>query len=350
MTPTPSLLDVSELEPAAERVRQLLEQLDRILLGRSELHRMVLVGVLSRGHILLEGLPGVGKTALVKALGELMSLQFNRVQFTPDLMPGDILGNHILQDTDSGRREMTFQPGPIFTNILLADEINRASPKTQSAMLEAMQERCVTMLGVTRPLPDPFFVLASQNPIELEGTYPLPEAQLDRFLFKLHVGDVQAEVLEQIISSRRRGEAPKTDFQLTGEQLAELFAVMERIFLPKPVSRYIARLVAATHPGGGEATEAVNQYVSYGASPRAAIAMAEASRACALIAGRPTVGFEDVRAVAAAVLNHRMILNYKSRFDRVSTRDVIDGLLESLDETGLDLPSDMQVTATGEAS
>ncbi|HMF19780.1 MAG TPA: AAA family ATPase, partial [Gemmataceae bacterium] len=176
-----------ELQPAVDLAGNLLAQLDRILLGQTELHRLVLVGILSRGHVLLEGVPGVGKTALVKALGQLLGLEFKRVQFTPDLMPGDILGTHILQDSANGQREMTFRPGPVFSNILLADEINRASPKTQSALLEAMQERSVTLLGTTRPLPAPFFVLASQNPIELEGTYPLPEAQLDRFLFKLAV-------------------------------------------------------------------------------------------------------------------------------------------------------------------
>src|SRR5215468_6980647 len=180
-----ALLEPHELKPAADQAGRLLEQLDTLLLGRPELHRLVLVGILSRGHVLLEGVPGVGKTALVKALGQLLALEFKRVQFTPDLMPGDILGTHILQDSANGDRVMSFRPGPVFTNILLADEINRASPKTQSALLEAMQERAVTLLGTTRPLPRPFFVLASQNPIELEGTYPLPEAQLDRFLFKL---------------------------------------------------------------------------------------------------------------------------------------------------------------------
>jgi MoxR-like ATPase len=168
------ILQPAELEPAVALAKRILGQLDRILLGRSELHRLVLAGLLSRGHILLEGLPGVGKTALVKTLGQLLSLQFKRVQFTPDLMPGDILGAHILQENAEGRRAMEFHPGPVFTNLLLADEINRASPKTQAALLEAMQERAVTLLGTTRPLPDPFFVLASQNPIELEGTYPLP--------------------------------------------------------------------------------------------------------------------------------------------------------------------------------
>jgi MoxR-like ATPase len=265
------------------------------------------------------------------------------VQFTPDLMPGDILGTHILQVTESGSREMKFEAGPIFTNILLADEINRASPKTQSALLEAMQERRVTLMGTTRALPFPFFVLASQNPIELEGTYPLPEAQLDRFLFKLRVDAANVEVMDRIITSRRRGEPPKAEWSMSAEQLQSVFDVMDRIFLPRPVSRYIARLSAATHPDSPEASEMVRQYVTYGASPRAAIAMAEAARAKALIAGRPTVGFEDVAAVAPAVLNHRVLLNYKARFDKIDSHQVVAELLGSMDEAGLDLPADMEV-------
>jgi MoxR-like ATPase len=340
---SPDILQPDELSPATEAANKLLEQLDRILLGRAELHRMVLIGILSRGHILLEGMPGVGKTQLVKALGELMQLTFSRVQFTPDLMPGDILGNHILQETESGGREMSFQPGAIFTNILLADEINRASPKTQSALLEAMQERCVTLMGTTRDLPDPFFVLASQNPVELEGTYPLPEAQLDRFLFKLRVMGADVAVMDQIISSRRHGQPPQADWSITADQLQRMFDVMQRVFLPRPVSRYIARLVAATHPNHDEAPARVNEYVSYGASPRAAIAIAEASRGHALLAGRPTVGFEDVQAVAPHVLNHRIILGYKARFDQIETFDLIDDLLGALDEAELNLPDDVKV-------
>jgi MoxR-like ATPase len=341
--PTPSLMQPEELKPVVEMTNRVLAQMDRVLLGRNQLHRMVLAGILSRGHILLEGLPGVGKTAMIKSLGQILNLQFRRVQFTPDLMPGDILGTHILQETAGGGREMTFQSGPIFTNILLADEINRASPKTQSALLEAMQERSVTLLGNTRQLPDPFFVLASQNPIELEGTYPLPEAQLDRFLFKLNVSDVSEDVLEDIISTRRRGEPPLPDSPLLPQQLSRLFGAMERVHLPRPVARYISRLVAATHPGSREATADVTTYVTYGASPRAAIGMAEASRAHAILSGRPTVGFEDVRAVAAAVMNHRLILNYKSRFDQVGVLAILQGLLDSLDETGLSLPGDVRL-------
>jgi MoxR-like ATPase len=337
------ILKPEELQPAADLARKTLEQLDRILLGRQELHRLVLIGILSRGHILLEGLPGLGKTALVHTIGRILKLDFKRIQFTPDLMPGDVLGTHILQETDAGRRELVFQPGPVFTNILLADEINRASPKTQSAMLETMQENSVTLLGTTRPLPQPFFVLASQNPIELEGTYPLPEAQLDRFLFRLLFDNVDMEVLDRIISERRRGELPAPDWQLERGQLEMLFQIMGRIYLPRPVSRYIARLVAATHPGATEATEAVNRYISYGASPRAAIAIAEAARAQALVAGRPSVGFEDVKTVTPPVLNHRLILNYQARFDRMSTTKLVVELLEQLDEAGLNLPKDVEL-------
>ena len=335
----------AELDEAVDLAAKALEQLDRVLLGRAELHRTVMIGLLSRGHILLEGLPGVGKTALVKALGRILNLDFNRVQFTPDLMPGDILGTHILQETQAGRREMAFEPGPVFTNILLADEINRASPKTQSALLEAMEERCVTLMGTTRRLPEPFFVLASQNPIELEGTYPLPEAQLDRFLFKLRVTNLDVDVLDGIIATRRRGEPPAVTWSMTAEQLGELFRMMDRIFLPRPVSRYVSRLVAASHAGAEEAPGSVGQYVAYGASPRAAIAIAEAARASALLERRPSVGFEDVRAVAPAVLNHRILLNYKARFDEVDGFAVVDDLLGTLDETGMDLPKDVAVSA-----
>ena len=339
------ILQPNELRPAVDLTQQVLAQLDRVLLGRPELHRLVVAGILSRGHILLEGLPGVGKTALVKTLGQLLDLDAKRVQFTPDLMPSDILGAHILQEQPDGRRAMEFHAGPVFTNFLLADEINRASPKTQAALLEAMQERAVTLLGTTRALPDPFFVLASQNPIELEGTYALPEAQLDRFLFKLHVGGADVDTLDQIITSRRRGEAPAVERVLRADELQSLFAVMERIYLPKAVARYIARLVAATHVEAAEATADVKDYVSYGASPRAAIALAEAARAWALLAGRPTVGFEDVQAVAVAVLNHRLVLNYKARFDGVTSTKLVERLLANLNEAGLALPKDMEVVA-----
>ena len=338
---TPTLLQPAELEPAAALTGKICEQMDRCLLGRESLHRLVVIGILSRGHILMEGLPGLGKTALARTIGKILKLDFNRVQFTPDLMPGDVLGAHILQQSAEGQREMVFEPGPVFTNILLADEINRASPKTQSAMLETMQECSVTLRGQTRKLPDPFFVIASQNPIEMEGTYPLPEAQVDRFLFRVKFDSVDENVLQQIITERRQGELPEPTWQATPEDLAHLDGVLGRIFLPKPVAGYLARLVAATHPNHPEAPKMVKDYMRFGASPRAAISMAEASRAHALMNGRPTVGFEDVSAVARPVMNHRLILNYQARFDQVDSEDVLSNLLESLDATGLELPADM---------
>jgi MoxR-like ATPase len=337
------LLTPQEIAPVKAALDGVLGQMNRMLLGRDALHRLVLAGILARGHILLEGLPGLGKTALVKAMGDILRLRFKRVQFTPDLMPGDILGSHILQQTASGAREMVFQPGPVFCNVLLADEINRASPKTQSAMLETMEERAVTLLGTTRPLPSPFFVLASQNPIELEGTYPLPEAQLDRFLFKLIVNDLSVETLTEILLARRHGKVPSPTSPLPPELLQACFETVDRVVLPEAVARWIARLVAATHPDGAEAAPKVKACVGYGASPRAAIAMAEAARAVALLAGRPSVGFEDVRAVAGPVLNHRLILNYQARLEGVTASALVCELLDSVDEAGLSLPADVRL-------
>jgi len=342
-TSPPELIEPEQLQRAADLAARVLEQLDRILLGRADLHRLTLIGVLSRGHILLEGLPGLGKTALVHAIGSVLQLDFKRIQFTPDLMPSDILGAHILEQTEDGHREMLFRPGPVFTNILLADEINRASPKTQAAMLETMQERSVTLMGTTRELPRPFFVLASQNPIELEGTYPLPEAQIDRFLFRILVPDVTVDVLTDIISTRRHGVPPTPSWTLGRKELDFLFATADLILLPNAVARYIARLVHATHPEAAEATAAVRDYVQYGASPRAAIAIAEAARAHALIDGRPTVGFADVKSVTPSVLNHRVILNYRARFDNLDSTRLIAELLAELDEADLNLPVDIAI-------
>ena len=316
-----TLLTPEEIAPVKTNLDATLAALDTMLLGRPELHRLVLSGILAHGHVLLEGLPGLGKTALVKALSEILELDFKRVQFTPDLMPSDILGAHVLETKDDGRREMAFRPGPVFCNLLLADEINRASPKTQSAMLETMQERAVTLLGVTRKLPDPFFVLASQNPIELEGTYPLPEAQTDRFLFKLHVGSPSVETLTSILTTRTQGEMPKCPFTLRRDDLLTAFATTARVVLPAAVANWIGRLVAATHTA---------DYVTYGASPRAAIAIAEAARAIALMDGRPSVGFDDVRAVAPSALNHRLLLDYRAKLDGVTPFTVIERLLASV--------------------
>ncbi len=337
------LLSKDDLVMAYEDAKRILLELDKILIGRPELHRLVLIGILSRGHILLEGLPGVGKTALIKTLGCLLGLKFSRVQFTPDLMPGDILGAYILQQAADGRRETEFRPGPIFTNILLADEINRASPKTQSALLEAMQEKCVTLMGNTRKLPEPFFVLASQNPIELEGTYALPEAQLDRFLFKLEVSAASVETMKTIISSRRHGEPPLPSFEVSPERLDKLFAIMDKIYLSDAVADYIARLVDATSPFSETSMTKVKDYVQYGASPRAAIAVAESARGVALLAGRPTVGFKDVKEVFVPALNHRVLLNYKARFEGITARNLLEEILEKVSVADLDISDDISI-------
>jgi MoxR-like ATPase len=327
-----TLLSPEEVDAAKKKAERILDGMNRALLGQQALTRLVLTACLARGHVLLEGLPGLGKTELVKALASLLGLDFRRLQFTPDLLPGDITGGHLLEQSESGSRKLVFHPGPVFTHLLLADEINRASPKTQSALLEAMQERRVTVLGETRPLPDPFYVLATQNPIELEGTYPLPEAQLDRFLFKLDVHRIERATLQAIITERRAGKAPELHPVIEADELRGLFAAVDSVFLPKAVAGFIARLVDATHPKSELANDSVKNYVRYGASPRAAIAIAEAARAHALLAGKPNIGFDDVRAVAAAAMGHRVVLDYRARLDGISGVGVVEAVLASVRE------------------
>lgn len=323
----------SELTTAAIQLQQLRDALGNILFGQEELIDLVITGLVARGHLLLEGLPGLGKTELVKGLSKSMRLDSKRVQFTPDLLPGDITGNPMLQEVN-GNRQFVFQPGPLFANIVLADEINRASPKTQSALLEAMQERRVTVMGETHPLPDPFFVLATQNPIELEGTYPLPEAQLDRFLFKLDVRRTNAATLQRIVLQREIGVEPTVEPVLDREQFLALTALARRIYMPDVVAGYIARLVDATHTADG--------MVRFGASPRAALALASASKARALLAGRLNASFEDVRALAPAVLRHRVVLDYTAKLEGKTSDAFVATLLETVPANPKDLPNTLQ--------
>jgi MoxR-like ATPase len=294
---------------------------------------MILSAILARGHVLLEGLPGLGKTALVNCLGKLLDLDFKRIQFTPDLMPGDILGSHILQEIGGGR-EMRFTPGPVFTNIVLADEINRASPKTQSALLEAMQEKTVTLLGEQMTLPSPFFVLATQNPIELEGTYPLPEAQIDRFLFKLELQSPDERALEKIITERHRGEIPQLTQILDREDLDFAFSIVDRIFIPDAVASFIAKIVSSTLPE--KKIAGISEFIRYGASPRAAIAIAEAARGAALIDGRPGVGFADIENVAHWALHHRIITDYRARAEKITTLEIVSRIMKQTNRVPCD--------------
>jgi MoxR-like ATPase len=335
-----SVLNEQELAAAKARFERLLDALDTVLFGQRELIELVVVGVAARGHILLEGLPGLGKTELVKGLAHALGLDSRRVQFTPDLLPGDITGNPVLQETD-GKRAFVFQRGPIFANILLADEINRASPKTQSALLEAMQERRVTAGGDTHALPDPFFVLATQNPIELEGTYPLPEAQLDRFLFKIEVRRNAPEVLERIVLAREIGVSPEIAPVMTPAEFGELLAWTRRVHVPATVANYIARLVHATHPGESAASAGVR----YGASPRAALALAAAAKARGLRHGRPHASFEDVRATARSVLAHRILLDHSARLDGATPDRVVDALLAEVGVQATALPDSLSLAA-----
>jgi MoxR-like ATPase len=326
-----------ELNAAADAIAKLRVELQNVLFGQDELLDHVITGLLARGHLLLEGLPGLGKTELVKGLAKALGLQAKRLQFTPDLLPGDITGNPMLQETAEGRR-FVFQPGPIFANLVLADEINRVSPKTQSALLEAMQERRVTVMGESHVLPAPFFVLATQNPIELEGTYPLPEAQLDRFLFKLDVKANDAETLEKIVMHREIGVEPEVKLVIpSAAAFNELLEASRRIFMPQPVANFIARLVKATHPGEPHAGG-----VKYGASPRAALALAAASKARALMERRLNASYEDVRAVATSVLRHRILLDYGAKLAGLTPDLIVAKLLENVPAQDKPLPSSLK--------
>jgi MoxR-like ATPase len=300
-------------------------ELGRLIVGQKELLRDTVIALIGGGHILLEGVPGLGKTMLVRSLGQALDLSFSRIQFTPDLMPADIVGTNIIRE-DSGRREFEYQPGPIFASLVLADEVNRATPKTQSALLEAMQERTVTVGNETRALPVPFFVLATQNPIELEGTYPLPEAQLDRFFFKALVPfPSETELLE---IARRTTGATTPELHAIGD--AESIVAAQRVAREVPIAehvlRYAARLIIATHPNRTE-LDSVRRYVRYGASPRGLQTLVLAGKVRALLEGRYNVAFEDLVAVARPALRHRVFLQFEAEADGITTDQIIDEVL-----------------------
>ncbi|HSM58447.1 MAG TPA: MoxR family ATPase [Candidatus Sulfomarinibacteraceae bacterium] len=305
-------------------------EVGKVIVGQRPVVRHVLIAILAGGHALLEGVPGLGKTMLIRTLGQALSLEFSRIQFTPDLMPADITGTDIMEESAEGQRVFRFQRGPVFANLVLADEVNRATPKTQSALLEAMQEKTVTVANETYHLPAPFFVLATQNPLEMEGTYPLPEAQLDRFLFKVNVPFPSAGDLSEIVARTTGQDVPVAEPAADGARIIAMQQLARQVPVPQHVTDYVSRLVVATHPQDSPAP-LVRDYVRYGASPRAAQALILGAKITALLAGRYNVSFDDVAAVTPAALRHRLILNFEGQAEGVAMDAVIGDLLEHVE-------------------
>ncbi|MCI0710632.1 MAG: MoxR family ATPase [Chloroflexi bacterium] len=318
------------LEEFAEKAQAVLREVQKVIVGQEELIRSVLICVISGRHALLEGVPGLGKTMLIRTMSEVMDLQFQRIQFTPDLMPSDIIGTDILEDREDGRREFRFQQGPIFANMVLADEINRATPKTQSALLEAMQEKSVTVANTTYHLDLPFFVLATQNPLEMEGTYPLPEAQLDRFMLKINVPFPSADELIEIFRRTTGSYDAGHRAVVSGDDIVAMGELAMNVPIPSSVNEYVARLVVATHSDSPEATEYVRRYVRYGSSPRGGQSIILGAKVNALLEGRYNVAFDDVVMVAPGALRHRLLLNFEGQAEGVTADRIIDELLDEL--------------------
>ncbi|HIF31237.1 MAG: MoxR family ATPase [Pirellulaceae bacterium] len=327
---------VESLEQRAEefrsRYKEVKQEIGRMIVGHDEIVHGVLTCLFVGGHCLLEGVPGIGKTLLVRTMAQALDLDFSRIQFTPDLMPADILGTNMIVESPDGKREFQFQKGPIFTQICLADEVNRATPKTQSAMLETMQEGTVTAAGTRFVLDRPFFVMATQNPLEQEGTYPLPEAQLDRFFFKLVVGYSSREDLASIVRRTTSGENIEIQKVMDGSEIIKWQQLIREVILADHVQDYLVRLTLGTHPDGPFALPITNQYLRWGSSPRGAQTLALAAKARALLEGRYNVSFEDVRRVFLPALRHRVILNFEAQAEGIEPDTILLDILENMPE------------------
>jgi MoxR-like ATPase len=328
------LAEAGDIDSRVARFRETFErargEIGKVIVGNAEIVDGVLTCLLAGGHVLLEGVPGLGKTLLVRTLSQTLALSFSRIQFTPDLMPADITGTNILIEED-GRRYFRFQRGPVFAQIVLADEINRATPKTQSAMLEAMQEKSVTVAGTMHRLEEPFFVLATQNPIEMEGTYPLPEAQLDRFLFKLLVPSPTLGELSAIIERTTGATVTEPSQVLTDREILEMRQLARAVPIAPHVQEYAASLVVASHPDSELAPDAVRQYVRVGSSPRGAQAIVLTAKIRALLAGRYNVAIEDIKSVVAPALRHRILRNFEGEAEGIRSEDMVQRIVESMD-------------------
>jgi len=330
------MADAAMLQTEAERFKsefdRVQEEVHKVIVGQKHVVGATLTALLCGGNVLLEGVPGLGKTELVKTLARVLDLDFSRIQFTPDLMPADVIGTNIMTADEGGAYRFEFRQGPIFTQLLLADEINRATPKTQSALLEIMQERSVTTAGQTFTMKEPYFVLATQNPLEQEGTYPLPEAQLDRFMFKINVEFVSRDELNEIVRRTILKHSVDLEQVLDSARILELRAILDKVVVAEPVLDYAVRMVLATHADTEHAPENVRNYVRWGASPRATQALIRASRVRVLAQGRAHVGFEDIRHFAREVLRHRIILNYDGQAENIETEKLIDEICRTLPE------------------
>jgi MoxR-like ATPase len=318
-----------QIQSFRDTYKALRTEIGKVIVGHEQIVDGTLIALLSGGHVLLEGVPGLGKTLLVRTLSEVLHLSFNRIQFTPDLMPADILGTNMVVES-AGRREFQFQHGPIFANLLLADEINRATPKTQSALLEAMQEHSVTAGGEIRRLEEPFFVLATQNPIDQEGTYPLPEAQLDRFFFKLLVTYPKAAELHEVLTRTTEGKKAQINRVLDGAKMIQLQDLVRQVPVASHVKDYVVRLVMATHPKTDTAVPVSNQYLRFGSSPRGGQSLLLAGKVRALMQGRFNVGFEDIDAIVLPTLRHRLILNFEAEAEGITTDHVLHEVIKGV--------------------
>ena len=327
LTPAQLQAEADQFRTEFQAVR---DAVGKVIVGQQRVVEATLTALLCGGNVLLEGVPGLGKTELVKALSQVLKLEFRRIQFTPDLMPADVIGTNIMTTDDAGKYRFEFRQGPIFTQLLLADEINRATPKTQSALLETMQEGTVTTSGTTYTLDPPFFVLATQNPIEQEGTFPLPEAQLDRFMFKVVVPFLSREELNEVVTRTILKRKVETSKVIDGPRILHLRIILDRVVVSDPMRDYACRMVLATHPDSQFATERVKKYLRWGASPRAAQALIRSARVRALSLGRAHVSFDDIRHFAQEVLQHRALLNYDGQAENISIRDVIEECVSKL--------------------
>ncbi len=323
-------VDAAIVDRVTGELARVRDEIAKVIVGQSEVVDGVLICLIAGGHVLLEGVPGLGKTTLLRTLARVLDLRYSRIQFTPDLMPGDIVGSMMIENDDRGHKVLRFQAGPIFANLVLADEINRATPKTQSALLEAMQERTVTSGNSTFSLEAPFLVMATQNPIEMEGTYPLPEAQLDRFLMKILVTYPSREDLNRIVEVTTRQDELTLEQVMDGAQIGELKALCRHVIVAPHVQDYAVELVMATQPGSSTAAEITNRYIRYGSSPRGAQGLIECGRVRALMHGRLHLSIDDVLAVAPAVLRHRIILNFDAHADGETTETILEKILKGV--------------------